>query len=182
MDSMPPERCALSANAYHVFVTLRPPPPRPRPRPLCCAPKVSVSPTAPKRNEPVSMVAKGTLTKPLTEGKYHLEVKLGSSVVFQHEGSLCGESTAKVTFIHSWSMFRFWAWLMFRFGAPLLFLVFVCIGLRTNGPGGRHGCLCFHGSVRAGFCWRRSFVWTHLPSKLAGVEPTTAQLSAPLKT
>eukprot|EP00903_Cladosiphon_okamuranus_P012214 g11454.t1 len=57
---------------------------------------VSVSPTAPVRNEPVSMVAKGTLTKPLAEGAYHLEVKLGSSVVFKHDGSLCGESTAKL--------------------------------------------------------------------------------------
>lgn len=43
------------------------------------------------------MVAKGTLTKPLAEGQYHLEVKLGTSVVFKHDGSLCGESTAKVT-------------------------------------------------------------------------------------
>lgn len=43
------------------------------------------------------MVAKGTLTKPLAEGEYHLEVKLGSSVVFKHDGSLCGESSAKVT-------------------------------------------------------------------------------------
>lgn len=42
------------------------------------------------------MVAKGTLTKPLAEGQYHLEVKLGTSVVFKHDGSLCGESTAKV--------------------------------------------------------------------------------------
>lgn len=56
-----------------------------------------MSPSSPKRNEPVSMVAKGTLTKPLAEGEYHLEVKLGSSVVFKHDGSLCGESTAKVT-------------------------------------------------------------------------------------
>lgn len=44
------------------------------------------------------MVAKGTLTKPLAEGEYHLEVKLGTSVVFKHDGSLCGESTAKVTY------------------------------------------------------------------------------------
>lgn len=42
------------------------------------------------------MVAKGTLTKPLAEGKYHLEVKLGSSVVFKHDGDLCGDSSAKV--------------------------------------------------------------------------------------
>ena len=42
------------------------------------------------------MVAKGTLTKPLEEGEYDLEVKLGSSTVFQHKGSLCGDSTVNV--------------------------------------------------------------------------------------
>lgn len=57
---------------------------------------VTISPVAPRRGQPVSMMAKGTLTKPLSEGDYNLEVMLGSSTIYQHDGSLCGESSAEV--------------------------------------------------------------------------------------
>lgn len=42
------------------------------------------------------MTAKGTLTKPLTEGDYVLGVKLGSSTIYEHDGSICGDSSAEV--------------------------------------------------------------------------------------
>ncbi|CAN0310310.1 unnamed protein product, partial [Ectocarpus sp. 8 AP-2014] len=57
---------------------------------------VTISPVAPRRGQPVSMMAKGTLTKPLAEGDYNLEVMLGSSTIYQHDGSLCGESSAEL--------------------------------------------------------------------------------------
>lgn len=43
------------------------------------------------------MKAKGTLTKPLPEASYDLQVKLGSAVVFQHTGSVCGDTSVTVS-------------------------------------------------------------------------------------
>ncbi|CAN0449134.1 unnamed protein product, partial [Hapterophycus canaliculatus] len=40
--------------------------------------------------------AKGTLTKPLNEGDYVLGVKLGSSTIYEHDGSICGDSSAEL--------------------------------------------------------------------------------------
>ncbi|CAM9145108.1 unnamed protein product [Pylaiella littoralis] len=54
---------------------------------------VSVTPASPQRGKPISMKAKGTLTKPLPEASYDLQVKLGSAVVFQHTGSVCGDTS-----------------------------------------------------------------------------------------
>lgn len=47
------------------------------------------------------MKATGTLTKPMSTGSYTLGVKLGSSEVYTHDGSLCGDSDAKVLIGHS---------------------------------------------------------------------------------
>ncbi|CAN0226430.1 unnamed protein product [Laminaria digitata] len=57
---------------------------------------VTITPSSPKRGEPVSMKATGTLTKPMSTGSYTLGVKLGSSEVYTHDGSLCGDSDAKL--------------------------------------------------------------------------------------
>lgn len=57
---------------------------------------MKVSPSSPKRGEPVKVVAKGILTKPVSSGSYDLHVKLGSSEIYKHEGPMCGDSSAEV--------------------------------------------------------------------------------------
>lgn len=57
---------------------------------------MTVSPSSPKRGEPVKVVANGILTKPVSSGSYDLHVKLGSSEIYKHEGPMCGDSSAEV--------------------------------------------------------------------------------------
>ena len=85
----------LTLTAY---LDTPPPPPDPSRCRRVRTPRLSVtiSPSSPKRGEPVSMKATGTLTKPMSAGSYTLGVKLGSSEVYKHDGSLCGDSDAKV--------------------------------------------------------------------------------------
>ncbi|KAG5178633.1 cathepsin L-like proteinase [Tribonema minus] len=55
---------------------------------------VAVTPSEPARGKPVSLTATGVLTKPMLSGTHALSVKLAGMTVYQHQGTVCGDTEA----------------------------------------------------------------------------------------